>query len=97
MRRDTQQQIDAMREGLRKAAEASGVIWSRLSERGSRFDRHQQNASLSPCEEATLLAQAAEDVFAAAVLALANYQTVHDQASQYRDAAVIEMNNQCIV
>lgn len=97
MKRDQQARIDAIREGLRKIADASGRIWKSLNERNSRFDRHTVNVGLSPCQEATLIAQAAESVLADAGLALAAAQEVRDQASQYRDAAVIEMNNQCIV
>lgn len=98
MKRDQQSRIDAIREGLNKIADASGRIWKSLNERNSRFDRHQVQAlGLSPCEEATLIAQAAESVLTDAQLALAAAQEVRDQASQYRDAAVIEMNNQCVV
>lgn len=97
MNREQQSRIDAIREGLRKHAEASGRIWGKLNERSSRFDRHQQQAGLTACEEATLIAQAAESVLADANLALAAAQEVRDQASMYRNAAVIEKNNRCVV
>lgn len=97
MQREQQQRIDAIRAGLNKIADASHRIWTSLNERNSRFDRHTVNVGLSPCEDATLIAQAAESVLADAELALAAAQEVRDQASMYRNAAVIEMNNRCVV
>ena len=95
MNREQAERIEAIREGLRKHAEISGRIWAKLNERHARFDTGL--SSLSPCEEATLYAQAAEDVLADVELALALDQIIFSQASAFRDAAVIEMNNRCVV
>lgn len=97
MNAEQQERINAIRDGLRTIAKASGGIWAKLNERSSRFDRHQANSALSPCEEAQLILAAAESVLADATLALQAAQQVRDQADMYRQSAAIEVQNQCFV